>query len=314
VVVKVVRGLPEAWGLESRPRAVTIGVYDGVHRGHRHVLATLRRRAGDLGGIEPAVVTFDPHPLALIAPGKAPRMLTTVEHRIALLEEAGIDLVAVLEFSPSVRDLSPAGFAVRVVDEALSARVVVVGEDFRFGKDRTGHVGLLRELGAEHGFETEIVPLVGGAGPVSSTHIRALVAAGDVASAAEVLGRPHEVRGLVVPGDGRGRSIGVPTANIAVPDGVAVPGRGVYAVLAAPAGEPLVPGVANVGVRPTFGGGVETVEVHLLDEDRDLYGLQVRLAFVERIRDERRFAGVEELVAQIAEDIRQARNLLASSG
>ena len=311
--MNVVRGVPGDWDLDARPRAVSIGVYDGVHRGHRHVLERLRNRAVEFGGLESAVVTFDPHPLAVIDPGSAPRMLTTVEHRIELLGDAGVDLVAVLEFVAPIRDLSPASFAERVIDRALSARVVVVGEDFRFGKDRTGHVGLLREIGSEHGFETEIVPLVGGAGPVSSTEIRRMVAAGDVAAAAEALGRPHEVRGRVVPGDGRGRTIGVPTANLAVPDGLAMPGSGVYAVLAGVAGEARAPGVANVGVRPTFGGGAETVEVHLLDLDRDLYGHELRVAFVERIRDERRFPGVDELVSQIGRDIDRARRLLGGS-
>jgi riboflavin kinase/FMN adenylyltransferase len=310
VVVKVVRGLPGDWQLEWRGRAVSIGVYDGVHRGHRYVLETLRSRAAGLGGIETAVVTFDPHPLELIAPEAAPRMLTTVDHRIELFAGGGIDVVAVLRFDAAIRDLSPARFVAEVVDDAMSARLVVVGEDFRFGKDRTGHVGLLRELGAAHGFETEIVPLVGGDSPVSSTHIRALVAAGDVAGAAGALGRFHEVRGTVVPGDGRGRTIGVPTANIAVGDGLAVPARGVYAVRAGPVGEELLPGVANVGIRPTFGGDAETVEVHLLDVDRDLYGLVLRLAFVERIRAERRFEGVGLLVAQIGADIERARGLL----
>lgn len=311
--MRVVRGVPDDWELDRAPRVLTIGVYDGVHRGHRHVLRRLQDLAARLGGLESAVVTFDPHPLSVIAPEAAPKMLTTVEHRIELLDGLGIDLVAVLRFERPVRDLSPAGFAVRVIDGALSARVVVVGEDFRFGRDRTGHVGLLREFGMVHGFETEIVPLVGGDEPVSSTRIRALVASGDVAGAADALGRPHEVRGLVVAGDGRGRTIGVPTANLSVAEGLAVPGRGVYAVVAGPVGEVAVPGVANVGVRPTFGGDVETVEVHLLDTDRDLYGHDLRLAFVERIRAERRFPDVEGLVSQIEQDVHMARRLLGGS-
>lgn len=308
--MRVVRGLPDEWGLERRRRAVTIGVYDGVHRGHRHVLDRLGDRARELDGLETVVVTFDPHPLSVIAPEAAPKILTTVEHRIELFSQLGIDVVAVLHFDRPVRDLSPAGFAVRVIDGALSARVVVVGEGFRFGRDRTGHVGLLREFGSVHGFETEIVPLAGGDAPISSTRIRAFVASGDVVAAAEALGRPHEIRGEVVPGDGRGRTIGVPTANLSVPTRLAVPARGVYAVRAGPAGEPLVPAVANIGVRPTFGGAEETVEVHLIDVERDLYGRIVRIGFVERIRDERRFGGVEDLVAQIADDIARARVLL----
>jgi riboflavin kinase/FMN adenylyltransferase len=295
------------------PRAVTIGVYDGVHRGHRHVLELLAERARDLGDVESTVVTFDPHPMTTVAPERAPRMLTSLEHRLELLEPLGIDLVAVLTFDDAMRDLSPARFAGAVLDGALAASVVVVGGDFRFGRDRTGHVGLLRELGSVHGFETEIVDLVGGEEPVSSTAIRAMVAAGDVRGAGAALRRAHEIRGTVVPGDGRGRTIGIPTANVAVVEGSAVPARGVYAVWSGVVGEEPTPAVANIGVRPTFGGEREAVEVHLLDRDRDLYGRRVRLAFAARIRDERRFAGIDELVDQIRADIGRARGLLADA-
>ena len=308
--MKVVRGVPSGWGLARHSRAVTVGVYDGVHRGHRHVLGTLIERAAALGGVETAVVTFDPHPMQVVAPERAPRMLTSLEHRIELLGSLGIDLVAVLPFREEVRYLSPAGFAAGVLEEALCARLVVIGGDFRFGHDRTGHVGLLAEFGALQGFDTEIVPMVGEEEPVSSTRIRAMVAAGDAAGAEAALERPHEIRGTVVPGDGRGRTIGVPTANVAVAETVAVPGRGVYAVWSGVVGEAPVPAVANIGVRPTFGGERETVEVHLLDVDRDLYGRSVRLAFVERIRDERRFDGVDGLVEQIGADVTTARAVL----
>lgn len=311
--MKVVQGPPDAWELEPVPRAVTIGVYDGVHDGHRHVLELLRERAEAFGGLETAVVTFDPHPMRVVAPDRAPRMLTSLEHRIELLAPLGVDLVAVLHFDERVRDLSPAAFAVAVLDEALTARVVVIGGDFRFGRDRTGHVGLLREFGSVHGFETEIVPLVGGDEPISSTRIRAMVAAGDVAGAAGALQRPHEIRGTVVPGDGRGRTIGIPTANVAVPVEMAVPARGVYAVWSAVVGEPPAPAVANIGVRPTFGGRREVVEVHLVGRDRDLYGRTLRLAFAARIREERRFGGADELVAQIRNDVATATEILSRS-
>jgi riboflavin kinase/FMN adenylyltransferase len=311
--MKVVRGDPRSWGLEPVPRAVTVGVYDGVHLGHRHVVAALRSRAQEAGIDELAVVTFDPHPLRVVAPSQAPRMLTTVDQRLELLAGLGFDVAAVLSFDDGVRDLTPAGFAGLVLAEALHARIVVVGEDFRFGRDRTGNVASLGELGDVHGFEARVVPLVGDDRPVSSTRIREMVAAGDVAGAAAVLGRPHELRGRVVRGDGRGSSIGFPTANLAIPDDAAVPGRGVYAVKAGPSGEPLGPGVANVGVRPTFGGTAgELVEVHLLDTDRDLYGSRLRVQFVARIRDERRFAGIDELVARITEDVAIARSALGA--
>jgi riboflavin kinase/FMN adenylyltransferase len=311
--MKVVRGDPRSWGLEPIPRAVTVGVYDGVHLGHRHVVAALREQADAAGISDLAVVTFDPHPLRVVAPSQAPRMLTTVDQRIELLEDLGLDVAAVLPFDDAVRELTPAGFARLVLAEALEARLVVVGEDFRFGRDRTGNVASLGELGDVHGFDARVVPLVGDDRPMSSTRIRGMVAAGDVAGAAAALGRPHELRGRVVHGDGRGSAIGFPTANLAIEDGTAVPGRGVYAVKAGPLGEPLAPGVANVGVRPTFAGtGADVVEIHLLDSRRELYGCDLRVQFVTRIRDEHRFEGVDELVARIVEDVAFARSALGA--
>jgi riboflavin kinase/FMN adenylyltransferase len=192
----------------------------------------------------------------------------------------------------------------------LRARLVVVGEDFRFGRDRIGNVVSLAELGDRMGFLAEAAPLTGGDEPLSSTAVRRLIAEGDVASAALALGRHHELRGTVVAGEGRGTALGVPTANVRIPEGMAVPRRGVYAVWAAPSGGTWREGVANVGVRPTFGGGEEVLEVHLLEGGDDLYDLVLRVAFVERLRDERRFADVAALVAQIAEDGAAARRAL----
>jgi riboflavin kinase / FMN adenylyltransferase len=184
---------------------------------------------------------------------------------------------------------------------------VVVGEDFRFGHQRTGNVASLAELGDAHGFAAEVVPLVGGQAPVSSTRIRAMVAAGDLAGAAAALSRPHEVRGLVVTGDGRGRTLGFPTANLALPAELALPPAGVYAVRAGRLGGALGPAVANLGTRPTFGGTGQALEVHLLDPPGDLYGATLRVAFVARLRDERRFDGPGSLVAQITADVAAAR-------
>lgn len=307
--MRVLRGHPSGWNPDGSRKALAVGVFDGIHVGHRHVLAALGDRAADLG-VETAVVTFDPHPLAIVAPERVPAMLTTIEQRLELIEGLGIDLTAVVTFDQELRGWSPATFVSEILAGLLHAGVVVVGEDFRFGKDRTGHVGLLRELGSALGFDTEVVPLVGGDEPMSSTRIRAMIAAGEVAGAAEALSRPHEVRGPVVPGDGRGRAIGVPTANLAVPAGAAVPRRGVYAITAGRSAAEAVPGVANVGVRPTFGGNTEVVEAHLFDFAGDLYGAALRVRFVDRIRDERRFAGAEALVAQITEDLAAARALL----
>jgi len=310
--VKVVTGPPAAWALEERPRAVTIGVYDGLHRGHRHVISVLRRGAAARGGLECAVVTFDPHPLTVVAPEHAPRLLTGIDHRLELLAEAGLGLAAVLSFDEEMRRQTSAAFAAAVLAGALGARLVVVGEDFRFGHQRTGNVASLAELGDAHGFAAEIVPLVGGQAPVSSTRIRAMVAAGDLAGAAAALGRPHEVRGTVVPGEGRGRRLGFPTANVAVPPDLALPPIGVYAVRAGLRGGELMPGVANLGTRPTFGGAGQGLEVHLLESPGDLYGGVLRVAFVGRLRDERRFGGPTDLAAQIAADVAAARALLGA--
>jgi riboflavin kinase/FMN adenylyltransferase len=311
--MRVLTGPASDWDLEWRPRAVTIGVYDGLHQGHRHVISLLRAGAAARGGLECAVVTFDPHPLTVVAPEHAPRLLTGIEHRLELLAEAGLDLAAVLPFDEGMRRQTSAGFAATVLAGALQARLVVVGEDFRFGHQRTGNVAALSELGDAHGFTAEVVPLVGGQAPMSSTRIRALVAAGDLAGSAAALGRPHEVRGAVVAGEGRGRRLGFPTANVAVPPELALPPGGVYAVQAGPRGASLRPGVANLGTRPTFGGAGVSLEVHLLEPPGDLYGATLRVAFVARLRDERRFDGPADLAAQIASDAAATRALLGRS-
>lgn len=310
--MKVVRGRPGQWQPHPADRAVTVGVYDGVHLGHRHVFDLLARRAAELGGLETAVVTFDPHPLAVVDPERTPPLLTTIEHRLELFADLGIDLTAVMEFDEGIRSLTAAGFAAEVLQGVLRARLVVVGEDFRFGRDRIGNVASLAELGDGHGFAAEIAPLAGGDQPLSSTLVRALLAEGDAAGAAAALGRPHELRGVVVPGDGRGQEIGFPTANVALPPGLAVPRRGVYAVRAGVSGGPWRDGVANLGVRPTFAGEEEVLEVHLLDGRPDLYGAELRVAFVDRLRDERRFEGIGALTAQIGADVAAARAVLAA--
>ena len=309
--MRVVRGRPSTWSLAGIRRAVAVGVFDGVHLGHRHVLAQLRQRASE-SGIEAGVLTFDPHPLAVVAPERAPAMLTGIEHRLELLDGLQVDVAAVLTFDDVVREWSPTAFVTETLGSAMAADLVVVGEDFRFGKDRTGHVGLLRELGSGLGFETVIVPLVGEDWPVSSTRIREMIAAGDVAGATAGLGRPPALWGAVVAGDGRGRSIGVPTANLDIPGGMAVPGGGVYAATAGRSADEVLPAVVNIGVRPTFDGRAETVEAHLLGFDGDLYGEILRVRFVARIRDEQRFDGIDALVAQIERGIEAARELLRS--
>lgn len=290
--------------------ALTIGVFDGVHRGHRHVIDTLRRRAAELSDLPVVVATFDRHPLSVIAPERTPRLLTTREQKLELLAAAGVDATAILTFDDELRRLDPEDFASDVLAGALGATLVMVGANFRFGKGRAGDVEELRTVGLGMGFYVEDVTLIGDSGPVSSSAIRAAIAVGDVTGAAALLGRPFTVRGIVEEGDRRGRSIGFPTANLALDPQLLVPGHGVYAVRVGLDGADL-PGVANVGVRPTFAGTGEVIEAHLLDYDGDLYGRSLDVAFVERLRPEQRFDGVEALAAQIARDVAAARAVLA---
>ena len=307
-MTRTLSGDPLAWEVEG-PSAVAVGVFDGVHLGHQAVLRHLVERAGGLGA-RPVALTFDPHPLEFIAPERAPRLLTEVGHRVELLGECGIEVVGVLPFL-QIRDLPPETFVADVLAGRLGSRLVAVGSDFRFGHGRAGDAGMLASLGPGLGFEVEVVDLVGHAGGevVSSSHIRRLVAAGQVADAARLLGRPFELRGPVMHGDKRGRSIGFPTANLHVAERMATPAHGVYAARAAVDGA-IRDAVVNVGVRPTFGEERRTVEAHLLDVDLDLYGHEMRLRFVDRIRDERRFAGVDELARQIGLDVQSAREVL----
>ena len=284
-------------------------MYDGVHRGHRHVISRLGERATSLG-MELTVVTFRDHPATLLAPDRVPPQLTTRAQRLELFAELGVDCVALLDFDERTRRLSPEAFVGDVLVDALGVGLVSVGEDFRFGYRQQGDVALLTELGRRHGFVVDPVRLVGESSPFGATQIRASLAAGDIESVNHALGRPFQLRGLVVRGDGRGRSIGYPTANLRLAPHQALPKRGVYAVRAG-VGAPELPAVANVGVRPTFDGVTEVVEVHVLDVDVDLYDRELQVDFVFRIRSERKFAGVAELVAQIARDAEAAAEVLA---
>ena len=312
--MKVLRGNYEDWVPPEGGAAVAVGVYDGVHLGHRAVLARLGSRGEELGGLPLAVLTFDRHPLAVVDPARVPRALTSEAHKLELLAEAGVDLAAVLTFDDETRKLGPEDFAADVLVGALGATVVGVGSGFRFGRGRSGDVEELRTLGLGLGFYVEEIDLVGLAAPVSSTAIREAIATGDVVAAEAGLGRPFELRGTVVRGDARGAGIGFPTANLDLDPALLVPGRGVYAVwVEFEAGDPDYPGVANVGIRPTFDGTREVVEVHLLDFEGDLYGRELRVRFVARLRGEQKFDGVDALAAQIARDVAAARELLGLS-
>lgn len=308
--MRVLDGDPRAWPEPTVSGfAVTIGNYDGVHLGHQTVLADLAERAGALGGVPRAVLTFDPHPMAVMAPDHAPRLLTTIEQRIEILEYLGVDTVGVLPFE-QVRTMTPQEFVSDVLARGLGARVVAVGSNFRFGHDRAGDVESLRTGGAAFGFEVDVVPLLEGRGPVSSSSIRTMIAEGAVDDARQALGRAFELRGEVVGGDRRGRSIGFPTANVQLPSGMAIPQRGVYAARVR-VGARLFPAVVNIGVRPTFDGYDELIEAHLLDFEDELYGKVIGVLFERRLRDEQRFAGIDALVAQIGSDVEAARGVLA---
>ena len=295
--------------VEPGPSVVTIGSFDGVHRGHQ----TLVRRAVGAAserGVRSVAVTFEPHPSAVVRPGSEPPYLQTLEDRITSLYVAGIDRVLVLDFTPALAGLEPHEFLERVLVGRLAPLKVVVGTNFRFGHKAAGDVVVLAEGGEQHGYEVEAVTLLELDGePISSSAIRDRLADGDVAWPARALGRPYEVVGEVVAGEGRGRTIGVPTANVAPVDGLLVPANGVYAGHAR-LGERSWPCVTNVGTRPTFDGRDVTVEAHLLDVEEELYGQRLAVSFEHRLRGEQKFDGPDELVAQIRRDLDEARALL----
>lgn len=306
----VLEGHPFEWEVASLT-AVTIGVFDGVHIGHRRVLGDLVDRSRK-EGITPAVLTFDPHPLAVLAPERAPLMLTSVEQRISQFRSLGVEVVGVLYF-PDIRDLTAGEFAHQVLADALQARRVIVGADFRFGRDRGGDSVFLSKVGAERGFDVSVVDMFGHLdGVVSSTRIRRLLEDGKVEEAATLLARWYELVGRVVKGDGRGHQIGFPTANLALPSGRAVPANGVYAAWASIKAIERA-AVVNIGTRPTFGSSERTVEAHVLDFEEDLYGSEVPLSFVARLRPEKRFESVEGLTGQIHQDVARAWELLGPS-
>lgn len=295
--------------------AVTIGVFDGVHLGHQHVLAELRREA-DARGLASAVATFDTHPALVLRPENAPKQLTTLEQKLELLDANGVDVVYLVHFTAERSRTPPEEFVKQVFVEALHARALVVGEDFHFGHERQGNVDRLRELGGTFGFDVRGLELIqhhpGAPEPVSSTAIRRALAGGDVAAAAAMLGRPYEVRGIVQRGDERGRTIGFPTANIPVSKQMAWPSDGVYAGwYTRPSGD-RYPCALNIGRRPTFYEHAQQslLEAHLLDFEGDLYGEEGRVAFVDFLRSEHRFDGIDSLAAQLKKDVEHARQIL----
>lgn len=299
---------------------VTIGVFDGVHKGHQALISQTVRTARQRG-LPSVVLTFDPHPTEVVRPGSHPAQLTTLERKAQLVEELGADVFAVLPFTPELSRLEPDEFVHRILVDRLHAATVIVGEDFRFGRKAAGTVETLRVLGRRFGFTAHEATLRGRAMPgegdnaeitYSSTYVRSCIDAGDVVAAGEALGRPHRLEGIVVRGEGRGRELGYPTANLSLPRFAAVPADGVYACWFVRQGQDAgsLPAAVSVGTNPTFSGRERTVEAFVLDLDTDLYGQQVALDFVARLRGQVRFDTAEGLVAGIDEDVRATRALL----
>jgi riboflavin kinase/FMN adenylyltransferase len=301
--------------------AVSIGAYDGVHLGHRALLRDLSARA-EAAGLSTVVVTFDRHPAGVVRPESAPPQLTDLEQKLELLAACGVERTYVVAFDRARADETAEDFVTEVLVDELDARLVVVGEDFHFGHGRTGNVALLTELGVQYGFEVVGARLTGdgsasGASvPVSSTRIRTLVAEGDVVGAAALLGRPHEVRGPVVHGDGRGGpQLGFPTANLLVADDIALPADGIYAGYFTRADGTVHDAAISVGRRPTFyepGTAPVLVEAYLLNFDGDLYGEHSRVSFIDRLRGDQKFETVDALIAQMHRDAAAAERVLSA--
>jgi riboflavin kinase/FMN adenylyltransferase len=301
-------------GLDSTPSGwgrcvVTIGVFDGVHRGHQSILERAVERARDTG--QPSVVlTFDPHPSEVVRPGSHPPVLTPLRRKADILEQLGVDVLCVQPFTPEVSRQQPDEWVHDVLLERLHAGAVVVGENFRFGHKAAGDLGTLRTLGRTFGFATEGVPLLRDDDvTLSSTFVRSSIDAGEVAQAARALGRPHRVDGIVVRGEGRGRRLGYPTANVHSDRHIAVPADGIYAGRAVLRGKRL-PAAISVGTNPTFEGRQRTVEAYILDFDEDIYGVELGVEFVERLRGMERFDTVEALVEQMGRDVARTREVL----
>jgi riboflavin kinase/FMN adenylyltransferase len=307
--MRIVRTL-ESFPPDARPSVVALGVFDGVHLAHRAILDTAVARARSVGAT-PVACTFDPHPAEVLQPDRAPQPITTLEERLDLIAETGIQVGVVVPFTAALAAMEPETFVTDVLAGALGAREVVVGFNHRFGRGARGDARLLSEAGARVGLRAEIVPPLDVEGmPVSSSTIRAALQRGDLPTATRLLGRPYFVMGRVVEGAGRGRTLGFPTANVEAKRPLLTP-PGVYACRMHVDGG-VRGAVVNAGVRPTFGEQLFTIEAHLLDFEGDLYGRRVRLDFVARLREERKFSGIEALRAQIAADVDAARRALSA--
>lgn len=301
--------LPPPIPADGRGSIVTVGTFDGVHRGHREVLREIVRRA-ERTGRRSVLATFHPHPLRVVRPHDAPPLLTTPAEKREVLAESGLQYAVFLPFTPVLREYPARRFVEEILIGRLRMEELVIGYDHGFGRGREGGVDTLREIGAELGFAVDVVEAVGGDGePYSSSRIRRALAAGDVAAAAEGLGRPYSLEGVVVHGEKLGRTLGFPTANLSVDPEKMLPAEGIYAVRGRVDGEPL-PGLLHLGPRPTFGSGEQRVELYLMDWSGDLYGRRVRVELCARIRGVLAFDSVDALVERMKRDEADGRALL----
>ncbi|WP_411089881.1 bifunctional riboflavin kinase/FAD synthetase [Streptomyces sp. 061-3] len=304
--------IPQDWGRS----VVTIGSYDGVHRGHQLIIGKAVDRARELG-VPSVVVTFDPHPSEVVRPGSHPPLLAPHHRRAELMAELGVDALLILPFTTEFSKLAPAEFIVKVLVDKLHAQLVIEGPNFRFGHKAAGNVQLLTEFGATYDYSVEVIDLyvsgeAGGGEPFSSTLTRRLVAEGDVAGAAEILGRPHRVEGIVVRGAQRGREMGFPTANVETLPHTAIPADGVYAGWLNANGETM-PAAISVGTNPQFDGTERTVEAYAIDRvGLDLYGLHVSVDFLAYVRGMAKFDSLDDLLVAIAADVKRASELVAA--
>ena len=289
--------------------AFTIGIFDGVHLGHQHLLSQLQSMALP-EGLVPGVLTFRNHPRSVLAPGADVAYITPLEERISLLRHAGVEKVVALEFTQELSILSAREF-LALLNIHLKMRGLVVGPDFAMGHNRDGTIPVIEEIGADLGFWVRTVePVYLGEGIVKSSAIRRAIACGNVAEASRLLGRTYSITGAVVPGDRRGATLGFPTANLEIDSATMTPENGIYATWATVDGN-RYPSATNVGVRPTFGSGPKLVEAFIMDFDQDIYGKQLALEFVERLREELAFESVDELVRQMKLDVEHARDILS---
>jgi len=305
--MKVYYGLAEFH--ESLPHpVVTMGNFDGIHRGHQEIFRILLREAEENRGTA-LVITFFPHPLKVLQPERAPRLITCLEDRIELIKCCGVGHILCLPFTEDFAGWDPERFIRDILIQKLGTRKVLVGEDFRFGKNREGNIDLLQQKGKPYGYTVQkIDPVQLDGMEVSSTRIRQCIQDGLIRESATMLGRPYSISGKVVPGERRGKTLGFPTANLAT-DAELLPPNGVYAVRVILGGNRR-PGVASLGVKPTFSGTQFTIEAHLFDFDEDIYGQSLRIEFVEWIREERYFPDAQTLVHQIDRDAQEARRIL----